>query len=817
MWSMGKHNVERRIFMTCSVQCRRFGLAVFALVALVAALTSGEEVARPQETMGTQTMPTNDKALTAIVVADSPDEADRYAAAELAFHLEAILGQKLPMVTEGVPRPAGRAFVVGNTRTNLKKYKPGEWPPDTIYIGYGESDIAILGQGPQGTLFAVYEFLRDQGCRWYVPEHVGKAVVPKRDFLKLPDKPKKHTPTFIERGWNLPPASPAVWEQHYYNWAVRNGLNSIKAGTVIDYGPKYGRGLQIRGGHTLIVLVPSGDHPDTKATFAAHPEWYPLVNGQRVTQYKDGRPAMACVSNPDVVKEAARKVIDYLREHPDTWRFSVSPNDEPGYWCECKACLAMDGAQSRWKTNDLWDAYGVRSKSGAGPMSARWVKFINAVAKIVGEVYPDKSLSFYAYGSTVAPPTEPNWKLERNVIIDFAHGDGVCESHGADSADCPPNVAMNQWLTGWAKSGNPIIFYDYPPNGYLWDIPSGSWRRYSSLIRYTKRMGVVGWSGEGQGSWAGSTLWHYLKARLLWDAQTDVDGLVSEFYHDLYGPAAGTMKTFYKLFEDESQRVADHPVWGAWATKMTPASLRKLTDLLTVAEQEAESPEQRRNVAAMRVAMNGLILAWLNDTGNLARVEARAFDYDAIRKQTLLLIEQHSLRVAVTDAWWDQLSKGTYRAPAAALLGKEMATVSKGWKFRTDPNDEGAKAGWQQSPALESGAWHDIRVDQYWTEQGFDYHGVAWYATQIVVPAGGDDPLWLLFGMIDGDAEAWIDGKSVGSLPGDPWDKPKALEITRFLKRGQPALLVVRVVKTLYAAGINGSVKIVSSGGETAR
>ena len=48
------------------------------------------------------------------------------------------------------------------------------------------------------------------------------------------------------------------------------------------------------------------------------------------------------------------------------------------------------------------------------------------------------------------------------------------------------------------------------------------------------------------------------------------------------------------------------------------------------------------------------------------------------------------------------------------------------WRFRTDPADEGVKAGWNAEPDAQSDAWRDIRMDAFWTDQGITHYGAAW-------------------------------------------------------------------------------------------
>ena len=59
--------------------------------------------------------------------------------------------------------------------------------------------------------------------------------------------------------------------------------------------------------------------------------------------------------------------------------------------------------------------------------------------------------------------------VDMNVVVVFAHGDGICQIHDATDISCPPNYMMDQWLKGWGRHGNPMLFYDYPPSGMKFD------------------------------------------------------------------------------------------------------------------------------------------------------------------------------------------------------------------------------------------------------------------------------------------------------------------------------------------------------------
>ena len=754
--------------------------------------------------------------ITRIVVPAHASPAETHAAGELVKYINRMTGQTLPLLFEGDARDNGRAIILGRTRDNLTTHNPDSWPLDTIYIGYGTGDIAIMGQGAQGTLFAAYEFLRDQGCRWYMPTEIGEHI-PQRQYLDLPDKPKTHTPSFWDRGWYIVPTNDRII---FNGWAVRNGVNCLSGNySTVEYSPELGYGRQKCMGHNLTTFVPSGNHPyarveKVREMFAAHPQWYPVVNGKRTWMYKDGRYVQACLSNPEVVQETARHVIEYFRQNPRSVSYSIGHNDEPTYWCECEACLAMDGTGSTWKANDLYDAYprNPQCKNGPGSMSSRYVKFANQVARIVAKECPGKYISFFAYGSTHTPPRDPNWTLESNVIVEYADS-GTCYRHAVDDPACQINAELAEWLGGWTSRAK-VTCYHYPPMGSNFDLPTIFTHSFKRYLGYLKKTGVIGLAGENQGTWGGSALFHYLEARLLWDIDTDVDKLVQEFCRDMYGPAAPAMESFYNTFEQKLQELPGH--W-AYSNQGKPdfdkGTMQTLLKLLDQARQQADSPLVQKRVKLMQVSMNCFVMAQMEaNPGDQAN--AAMFDhYKKLQSETLQMIEEINLPipVVVTGQFIDKLKKGGYRPPFEAMKGKELLTLPLVWRFRTDPNNEGLKQNWSRAPGAKEAPWQDIRVDDYWTEQGFNYHGTAWYATTLKIPDGVEEELWLLFEILDGDAEIWINGQSAGRLPGDPWDKPKAVELTPLAKAGGEYQVVVRVVKETFSAGICRPVKLMET------
>jgi len=98
-------------------------------------------------------------------------------------------------------------------------------------------------------------------------------------------------------------------------------------------------------------------------------------------------------------------------------------------------------------------------------------------------------------------------------------------------------------------------------------------------------------------------------------------------------------------------------------------------------------------------------------------------------------------------------------------------------------------------------------VDSPWTEQEYDYHGVAWYHLSLAVPDDlrAEMRLQLLFGAIDGYAQAFVDGEKVAEERVSPRvmsHRPFFAPLPESIGPGQCCEVAVRVVKDSGGAGL---------------
>ena len=152
-----------------------------------------------------------------------------------------------------------------------------------------------------------------------------------------------------------------------------------------------------------------------------------------------------------------------------------------------------------------------------------------------------------------------------------------------------------------------------------------------------------------------------------------------------------------------------------------------------------------------------------------------------------------------------QAAVGSYYA-----LAMEQPLPLEGWKFKADNEDLGQKAEWFRAD-LDDSQWADIAVGRFWDDFGYKV-GIGWYRLNWKAPAqaAGDRQL-LRFGAADERAWVWVNGQYAGNhdLGTAGWDKSFEIDVTKFLKWGQPNQITVRVTNEAMAGGLHKPVELI--------
>lgn len=412
---------------------------------------------------------------TRYVIVSQPDATllERRAAIDLQHFLQEVTGARFPIVS-GSDAPPRFAVVVGPRKG--EQFAEGE-----VRIRSHGNMLFLAGAGAKGTLFAVYRFLQELGCRWWSPD---ADAIPRRPTLFLGPIDIDERPAFLSRHVSLASA-------YDPDWAMRN---LVDAASYAGFA------------HTFYMLVPP------KLYFQSHPEWFSLVSGKR--RVAGLYASQLCLSNASLRTFVAERVKQELRSHPEAQIASVSQNDWGGF-CECDRCQL------------LYRKYG--SKSGA------LLEFVNAVAALVEPEFPNAVIDTLAYSETRRPPT--GIRARSNVAVRFC----PIEADGSAPLDSGRNAAILTDFMGWRKITERLHVWYYSANFSEYFLPHPNWFTLGSDMRFLHAQRVENVFLQGVASPPGGELGElraWVLAQLTWDANRDERALIEEFVEGYYGKAA---------------------------------------------------------------------------------------------------------------------------------------------------------------------------------------------------------------------------------------------------------------------------------------
>ena len=577
---------------------------------------------------GSGVIATDGEPLVGIVVPDSTELHEDHLGLDVRRVLKKMTGVDLPVIGKSAAaRTPGRYIYIGRA-ADAEKYaadlaKVGD---EGIVLDVSPAGIVCLGNTPRGVYYAVQEFLYLLGCRWYMPWKQGECI-PSTTKLALPSRKIVHSPSFklrgnkIVHGYHFPPDMKESHVDFYpwVDWAARNRMNGLGAGypQPWPYGAIRGHSAQDFAGHSLYTILPPGTY------FDEHPEYYPLVDRKRTTTTPWGqRPANFCVSNEEVIQLCADYAIEFLDSHPYAWRFGIGQNDV-GANCECDKCKALDPPGSiDWskKTTDIL------------PITDRWLWFINRVAEKVEKRHPKKYVQTFAYADSLTRPINPANNPRRNVMMEltwsFTNLQDLknwrpvrCFKHAMNDPDCPMNAEGMSILAEWSKLA-PMSIYSYFLYYNNRSAPGAYCHADTDFYRALFKAGVRHISDEAGTDHNSSPLLLNLRARVMWDVDTNVDRYVDEFCRIVYGPAAAAVKRHFDVLE---RSVADTDKSHANTNDLalfTPEVLAEAHAALDEADRLGAGDQLLLNrLARLRIALHYAEILNLDPATDQAKVQ----------------------------------------------------------------------------------------------------------------------------------------------------------------------------------------------------
>lgn len=445
----------------------------------------------------------NGKTDYAIIVGKDASPSEKHAVHELVYYLNRISGATLPILTDPAKLAAhcvyvGDSIPLRKSGARLDYTCMGE---EGFCIQTLGDDLVITGGKLRGTMYGVYTFLDEVlGCRWYSSK---VTRIPAKSTIVLGTVGMVRSPAFEYR-------EPFYRDAFDADWAAHNRCNSSASTLDEERGGKVSFGSKAFC-HTFASLVP----PDKY--FKDHPEYYSLVNGNRIHAG-----AQLCLTNPDVLQIATAQVLEWIEAEPSAKLFSVSQND-CGNPCQCPNCRKIVEEEG----------------SESGPL----IRFVNAIAAEVGKRYQGKLIETLAYQYTKEPP-----KITRpapNVRIRLCPIEN-CIVHPFEK--CPNNAAFVDILKRWSRITDSLYIWHYCTNFGHYLQPNPNWDELFADIPMYKRSGAKGIFMQGNYSPGGSgefdELRAYVIAKMLWNPSIDPWAVVDDFLDGYYGKAGRPLRKY---------------------------------------------------------------------------------------------------------------------------------------------------------------------------------------------------------------------------------------------------------------------------------
>lgn len=424
----------------------------------------------------------NSKSKYIIVIPKNAKQDEKEAANLLQEVIQKTCSVKLPIFNDTYPRQ-NEEFIIGSARGLIKDFNRN----NSAMSSYVVKDKKLIFNG-SNSYYSVVDFLeRELGVRKYA---VDCNVYPKTKNLYL-----SKTLSYSFR-------SPNVFREVNSNYTKRN--KDFQKWLKTDlYTETFAKGFFV---HTASKLC------SDKEYFVPHPEYFAMVNGQRVRD-------QVCWSNEDVfriMKENLRQAM-LLQPECDWW--SVSQNDNPTY-CQCPKCKALIEKEG----------------SPAAPIIA----FVNRIAK----EFPNKLISTLAYQySRKCPKT---LKPEKNVQIMLCTIEANRNITIEEEKQKNPTSSFAKDLEDWAKVSKNIFLWDYECDFAHYMCPFPNMHVLQPNIKYFVKNGANMQFQQANCNKGHefAELKNYLLAKLLWNPNLKQDSIISEFMLNYYGAGAKKVRQY---------------------------------------------------------------------------------------------------------------------------------------------------------------------------------------------------------------------------------------------------------------------------------
>lgn len=686
------------------------------------------------------------------------------AAQDLARVLSVMTGQKVAV--NGTP--ARTEFLVGElaleSSSSLKSRLQDVTPKgpvlraDAIAVGSEKGQVLLAGSNDDSHYTAVAWYLRQQGCRWYIPGPLGEHI-PVGGELKTQGLDFAYAPPFEVR---------TIWISWEGSWdgidefAHRNLLNQER---------------RIAGAHALGGLLPTP--PEGETLSFSDPETARYV--ARGLAEKHAKSEYLSVSMADLVMRLASDDDRQLAGgFQDKFFDSVAVTDTlmPFYNAVC---------EELWRLNP-------ESRS---------------------------LLTFLAYTNLTLPPQRSIEVSKRLVAfvapIDIDPNHGLRSGRSPERTDY--YHALKRWSE--VMEGR-VVIYDYDQSMLVWrDLPNPSHTVVAQDMKTYRELGLMGVSTESRNATATTFLNLFFRGQLSWDPDLDLQTELDLFYQNFYGPAAPAMKSYweaiFQAWESTEEIYHEFFIIPSIYTPELVAQLGRDLDQALVQGKAADpvvKDRLRLTELSYQVIAGYTAMVELANQGQFKQAVARGEKGLEAREQLKSLSPHYTTGIPKYEKgapWWPG-EVALYRR-LAELSSRWMKMTPRDWTFRPDPHDRGIWQSWGPEP------WpaelKTVRTDRLLTSQGltdpegFLPEGYGWFQCEIELTEqelkagaihlrfpGLFNTSWLY---LNGSLVDWREQKSLAWQ--NHYDYNWDVDLSQGLRPGKNSL-VLRCVLTQHASGM---------------
>jgi hypothetical protein len=457
-----------------------------------------------------------------------------------------------------------------------------------------------------------------------------------------------------------------------------------------------------------------------------------------------------------------------------------------------------------------WDKYFLRW-SVTDPM----LELYNNVARILQRKYPNSKgkIGFLAYANMTIPPVR-DMSAERSLYCELAPID-IDPIHGMDDPQSPPRQEYRDMMYQWAKiMQGRLCIYDYDQGMLVWrDIPNPSHQAFRQDVQHYRKAGILGVNTESRNAIATTFLNLYLRARLLWNPDEDVDALLAEFYPKFYGPAAEPMRVYWSTIYDawantictEHEHFVAPAIYTPEVMAVLGKQIREAEGIINGIRTRGRTLTRNEQLYVQRMKFTRFSHDITAGYMSMVRAAGTECDYAkavAAGERALAVREQLTDMSGIFTtyrnykvehrgyAWWPGEVK-QYRELLPLTAGTEGKLITKlpiDWAFRRDPDRKGVKDGYHTRPVdlsywtahkdeydIDSlkdypvDQWEMLRSDLYAQAQGIrhpdrqSFTGDIWYRTGVQLTAEqARGAVHIRFPGLFNECWLYVNGRQVG-------------------------------------------------------